>query len=369
MRDIKMHVIAFILISLFIPNFKCAVPKPRWNSIQQPKTIIPDYYVKEVRPPTYKHKPVEIKFNMKVLDINSINVEDMDFRLDMLLKQEWTDPRLRIPEEMFEIGEDACALPAQLFENLWQPDLYFLNSKIIVAYKYDKMILKWGDARVSISPELKLLQYHIGQSLELKEMNIFTSEKGGNYSRLVVYFRFERQIGHHLIQTFAPSTLIVMLSWFSFWLELDAVPARVTLVVTCMLTLVTMFTGLRSDIPPVAYIKALDLWMAFCIFLVFATLTEFVIVKVLHKNYQKQKQFTNSSETLEIAQWCQCKKTDQDDLKKQKWIPLGWTNVRSRKREDDVAGNRLYGENHFSNHIYYIYSNFLADTFFLQITI
>lgn len=44
-----------------------------------------------------------------------------------------------------------------------------------------------------------------------------------------------------------------MLSWFSFWLGLDAIPGRVTLLVTCMLTLVTMFTG--ADIPPVAYVK------------------------------------------------------------------------------------------------------------------
>lgn len=73
-----------------------------------------------------------------------------------------------------------------------------------------------------------------------------------------MYFRFERQIGHHLIQTFAPSALVVVLSWFSFWLGLDAIPGRVTLLVTCMLTLVTMFTGLKSDIPPVAYVKVTD---------------------------------------------------------------------------------------------------------------
>lgn len=81
----------------------------------------------------------------------------------------------------------------------------------------------------------------------------------GNFSRLTVYFRFERQIGHHLIQTFAPSSLVVMLSWFSFWLGLDAIPGRVTLLVTCMLTLVTMFTGLRADIPPVAYVKVTNI--------------------------------------------------------------------------------------------------------------
>lgn len=90
----------------------------------------------------------------------------------------------------------------------------------------------------------------------------------GNYSRLTVYFRFERQIGHHLIQTFAPSTLVVMLSWFSFWLGLDAIPGRVTLLVTCMLTLVTMFTGLRADIPPVAYVKVLVVCVAFARFTV-----------------------------------------------------------------------------------------------------
>lgn len=76
-----------------------------------------------------------------------------------------------------------------------------------------------------------------------------------------------------------------MLSWFSFWLGLDAIPGRVTLLVqhiymiivlklfskninmisisrlvTCMLTLVTMFTGLRADIPPVAYVKVFYLF-------------------------------------------------------------------------------------------------------------
>lgn len=97
-----------------------------------------------------------------------------------------------------------------------------------------------------------------------------------------------------------------MLSWFSFWLGLDAIPGRVTLLVTCMLTLVTMFTG--ADIPPVAYVKvitrlslsnlhfcsretffqALDLWMAGCMVFVFAALAEFVVVKVLDVQYQQQ---------------------------------------------------------------------------------
>lgn len=150
------------------------------------------------------------------------------------------------------------------------------------------MLLKWSGQGVTVDPELKLLQYNI-LPLELDQKYVYTIEKNGNFSRLVVYFKFERQIGHHLIQTFTPSLLVVILSWLSFWLGLDAIPGRVTLLVTCLLTLVTMFTGLRSDIPAVAYIKALDLWMAGCMLSVFATLGEFVIVKVLDGKYQDLK--------------------------------------------------------------------------------
>lgn len=165
-----------------------------------------------------------------------------------------------------------------------------LVSVCLVSYDSKKVRLRWSDSGVTVNPELKLLQYNFKQPLELDEMHTYMAEKGGNYSRLVMYFRFERQIGHHLIQTFAPSALVVVLSWFSFWLGLDAIPGRVTLLVTCMLTLVTMFTGLKSDIPPVAYVKALDLWMAGCMLFVFMAFMEFVIVKVLDVRLNEQRQ-------------------------------------------------------------------------------
>ncbi|XP_011871442.1 PREDICTED: glycine receptor subunit alphaZ1 isoform X2 [Vollenhovia emeryi] len=301
------------------------------NCTMTSRPILPEHYVKEIRPPS--GAPVLVNFNILVVDINSINVEDMDFRVDMFVSQSWIESRLNMPEEIFEEGDDYVILPPEFFDNLWQPDPYFLNSKVseiatlshkfslvtlyrnktikysarinaIVAcqmefqlypmdiqicpiyiesfsYNNKKLRLKWGAGGVTVNPELKLLQYDIGRPAALEETIDYMLEKNGNFSRLVVFLRFERQIGHHLIQTFAPSTLVVMLSWFSFWLGLDAIPGRVALLVTSMLTLVTMFTGLKSDIPPVAYIKALDVWMAGCMMFVFAALGEFVVVKVL----------------------------------------------------------------------------------------
>lgn len=144
----------------------------------------------------------------------------------------------------------ACQMEFQLYPMDIQLCPIYIES---FSYTNAKVRLKWAESGVNINPELKLLQYNLGAPLKLYESDGYMPEKDGNFSRLAVYFRFERQIGHHLIQTFAPSSLVVMLSWFSFWLGLDAIPGRVTLLVTCMLTLVTMFTG--ADIPPVAYVK------------------------------------------------------------------------------------------------------------------
>lgn len=64
----------------------------------------------------------------------------------------------------------------------------FCNTKFLVSYDNLKIKLKWSSAGVSISPELKLLQYHIGQPLELEEKDVYTAEKSGkNLFKLSLY--------------------------------------------------------------------------------------------------------------------------------------------------------------------------------------
>lgn len=65
------------------------------------------------------------------------------------------------------------------------------------SYVNTKVKLKWAEAGVNINPELKLLQYNLGSPLQLDETDGYMPEKDGNFSRLTVYFRFERQIGNN----------------------------------------------------------------------------------------------------------------------------------------------------------------------------
>lgn len=44
---------------------------------------------------------------------------------------------------------------------------------------------------------------------------------------------------YYLLQLYVPSSMLVIVSWVSFWLDRTAVPARVTLGVTTLLTMTT----------------------------------------------------------------------------------------------------------------------------------
>ena len=93
----------------------------------------------------------------------------------------------------------------------------------------------------------------------------------------------------YVLQVFVPSILFVFLSWVSFWVDANAVPARVSLGVTCVLTMTTQSSGTRQMLPPVSYVKAIDVWMFVCLLYVFAALLEFAYVNVLMRRKNKQK--------------------------------------------------------------------------------
>jgi len=48
----------------------------------------------------------------------------------MFIHQRWMESRLEISDDIFEEGDDYVTLLPEFFDNLWQPDPYFLNSKI-----------------------------------------------------------------------------------------------------------------------------------------------------------------------------------------------------------------------------------------------
>jgi len=65
----------------------------------------------------------------------------------------------------------------------------------------------------------------------------------GNYSCLVAEFHLSRSVGFHLVQSYLPTILIVVISWVSFWMDVDSVPGRTTLGVTTLLAVSSQSSG------------------------------------------------------------------------------------------------------------------------------
>jgi len=103
----------------------------------------------------------------------------------------------------------------------------------------------------------------------------------GAFPCLEIRFVLRRDFGYFLIQIYVPSMLVVILSWVSFWINVDASPARVSIGLLTVLTTTTQSTVVNSSMPRVSYIKAIDVWMSMCLLFVFVALLEYAVVNVL----------------------------------------------------------------------------------------
>lgn len=76
-------------------------------------------------------------------------------------------------------------------------------------------------------------------------MTAFASPSQGNHSTARLVITLSRELRSHLLESYLPSTLFVVMSWGSFVVMPEVVPGRMVLLVTTLLSLVTMFDTVR----------------------------------------------------------------------------------------------------------------------------
>lgn len=122
----------------------------------------------------------------------------------------------------------------------------------------------------------------------------------GNYSRLICEIQFARSMGYYLIQIYIPASLIVIISWVSFWLHRNATPARVALGVTTVLTMTTLMSSTNAALPKISYVKSIDVYLGTCFVMVFASLVEYAAVGYLGKRIAMKR--SRSIQLMRLAE-------------------------------------------------------------------
>lgn len=160
----------------------------------------------------------------------------------------------------------------------------------IESYGYSMSDIRYtwnkGNTSVGLSDSLSLPQFKVVGHRQLEKVIELST---GNYSRLIAEIQFARSLGFYLIQIYVPASLIVVISWVSFWLHRNATPARVALGVTTVLTMTTLISSTNAQLPKISYIKSIDVYLGTCFVMVFASLLEYATVGYLGKRIAMRK--------------------------------------------------------------------------------
>ncbi|VDM45913.1 unnamed protein product [Toxocara canis] len=155
----------------------------------------------------------------------------------------------------------------------------------ILSYAYDinHLVIKWNTASpIETNEEIRMPDMRLKEILPGLRNSTYAT---GVWSCATAEFFVNREIMHHILQSYLPTALIVVISWFNFWLDVEAVPGRVSLSITTLLTLATQSSAARIALPQASYVKAIDVWMGACMTFVFSAMIEFTVVNfcVRHK--------------------------------------------------------------------------------------
>ncbi|KAG7464984.1 glycine receptor subunit alphaZ1 isoform X2 [Megalops cyprinoides] len=285
-----------------------------------------------------KGPPVNVTCNIFINSFGSIAETTMDYRVNIFLRQQWNDPRLAYSE----YPDDSLDLDPSMLDSIWKPDLFFANEKganfhgvttdnkllriskngnvlysiritLVLAcpmdlknfpmdvqtcimqlesfgYTMNDLIFEWDEkGAVQVADDLTLPQFILKEEKDLRYCTKHYNT--GKFTCIEARFHLERQMGYYLIQMYIPSLLIVILSWVSFWINMDAAPARVGLGITTVLTMTTQSSGSRASLPKVSYVKAIDIWMAVCLLFVFSALLEYAAVNFIARQHKELLRF------------------------------------------------------------------------------
>ena len=149
-----------------------------------------------------------------------------------------------------------------------------------------QVLLKWVDeedspfkgwtkkAVIYYDTQVNPVSFSLGEIIKTKKARKWFNE---NYTYLCLRFPFIRRITSAIVTIYIPSTLTVIVSWLSFYIDVESPPARVTLGIMPVLTIITQILEVRKILPPINYVTAIDIWLFVCLVFVVMSLCEFAL--------------------------------------------------------------------------------------------
>jgi len=288
-------------------------------------------YDRRIRPSV---QPLTVNISVVLLSLSSPDESSLHYEVEFLMHQMWNDPRLAYTSE----GGRPYLNGLAHHNYIWKPDIYILkhgtyksisptevafrvyrNGTVFYTMRRHLVLNCEGDLHIfpfdspmctfsieSVSSQRSQMEFFwmgptavpedhesgsVASSPLLKRLNAYLihnetlycdgEEWRGDYSCLKVKLHFTRDKWFYYTTVFVPGLILVTSSFVTFWIEWNAEPARVMLGVTTMLNFFTTSNKFRAKLPVVSNLTAMNMWDGVCMFFIYASFLEFIVVNYL----------------------------------------------------------------------------------------
>jgi len=334
----------------FLPNFNTVLPSndnrpsnaaylaccKEGGKVVSQVFCLPPEYRKDVLPPS--PSPLEVYFKLPVSEISEIDDHKSIVTIRLSYKLKWAESRMFVNQSA-DWSKGEINISPENIQVLWIPDVIihdlvmfskpeilnevaaleiFQNGRVyykiraditvvckamefgqfpldshncyflLTSFGYDsrKMVLR---GKFSYDKKnQRTLPFNVEIS-DLPENKKTFSGSSSNYSVYGFQIKLSRSLGPFILSVYLPSAMFVMMSWVSFFIPPDVVPARIVLLVTLCLVLINMFNSTTTRIPVSNTVTALEVWLLACMLLVFLSLVEYAVILRQIVIYKRKK--------------------------------------------------------------------------------
>ncbi|XP_063729172.1 gamma-aminobutyric acid receptor subunit delta-like isoform X2 [Symsagittifera roscoffensis] len=305
------------------------LPEFGYNLSADDESMFARWAVKSL-PADGNNRPVSVNV---MLYLESLRDVSSDVTLDFYMIENWRDSRyVGMPkyEPKWRSPFNTVKLPGITSEKFWYPDSYFYLVKAVTFDRNAQFMEISNDGTVSFNrkvrivipckPDVRMFPFDITTCKLMMSSYAFTTRElvyewnlqgiwqdedahdyieeagfsllkidvnnvtlnystGQSFSAITGDFKLKRKYLVYIVETFVPSALITALSWITFWISRTATPARASVGITTVLTMLTLGSGAsnRYDKHISGSISAIDIYVWVCFSFVILSLLEFAL--------------------------------------------------------------------------------------------
>jgi glycine receptor alpha-4 len=256
--------------------------------------------------------PTPVNVYLYLVDVFEVSGSDQAFSADVVLIAEWRDPNL---------ARRRTAIQSAKLEDVWEPRLQVVNQRgasillpqrveiypdglvryrqrwsgrftarmdlkdfpldrqrfylQVVSLGYSReeveLIPDLGGKRSGRAEQLSITDWGFGSTrMEVADFEPVPGMKALAGVRLI--WEGKRQVGYYTVQVILPLVMIVLMGWTALWIPPTVVPARMSVAVTTMLTLIAYRFALGRLVPNLPYLTRFDYFTLGSTILIFLVL-------------------------------------------------------------------------------------------------